>query len=162
VANRVPPVQRVAATRVLRVPRNFRVRGVRPEFRFRPRERRRPSRMTVGVVLAVVLAVAALVVAVVSLVTQPAPAPTVSAPSGQAITDADKALCQAIGPLMKENDDRSNAFLTTGEAGSPERDAALPKFVSDNPRLGAPDATGPGCTRQSATVGNPRAPALHR
>ena len=107
-----------------------RARGT-AEFRFRPRERRRPSRMTVGVVLAVVLAVAALVVAVVSLVTQPAPAPTVSAPSGQAITDADKALCQAIGPLMKENDDRSNAFLATGEAGSPERDAALPKFVSD-------------------------------
>lgn len=32
---------------------------------------------------------------------------------------------------MKENDDRSNAFLATGQAGSPERDAALPKFVSD-------------------------------
>jgi hypothetical protein len=32
---------------------------------------------------------------------------------------------------MKENDDRSNAFLATGEAGSPERDAVLPKFVSD-------------------------------
>jgi hypothetical protein len=87
--------------------------------------------MAVGVGSAVVLAVAALVVAVVSLVTQPAPAPTASAPTGQAIADADKALCQAIGPLMKENDDRSNAFLATGEAGSPERDAALPKFVSD-------------------------------
>jgi hypothetical protein len=102
------------------------------EFRFRPRERRRPSRMAMGVGLAVLLAVAALVVAVVSLVTQPAPVPTASAPpTGQAIADADKALCQAIGPLMKENDDRSNAFLATGEAGSPERDAALPKFVSD-------------------------------
>ncbi|OBJ56392.1 hypothetical protein A9W95_13685 [Mycobacterium sp. 1423905.2] len=32
---------------------------------------------------------------------------------------------------MKENDDRSNAFLATGEAGSPERDGALPKFVTD-------------------------------
>jgi hypothetical protein len=83
------------------------------------------------VVLAVVLAVAALVVAVVSLVTEPAPAPAVGAPSPQAVTDADKSLCQAIGPLMKENDDRSNAFLATGEAGSPQRDAALPKFVSD-------------------------------
>ena len=101
------------------------------EFRFRPRERRRPSRMAMGVVLAAVLAVAALVVAVVALVTRPTPAPAVSAPSPQAITDADKALCQAIGPLMKENDDRSNAFLATGEAGSPERDAALSKFVSD-------------------------------
>ncbi|QLL10488.1 hypothetical protein H0P51_25585 [Mycobacterium vicinigordonae] len=32
---------------------------------------------------------------------------------------------------MKENDDRSNAFLATGDAGSPGRDAALPKFVTD-------------------------------
>lgn len=101
------------------------------EFRFQSPERRRPSRMAVGVVLAVVLAVAALVVAVVALVTQPPPAPRASSPSPQAVTDADKAMCQAIGPLMKENDDRSNAFLATGGAGSPERDAALPKFVSD-------------------------------
>jgi hypothetical protein len=100
------------------------------DFRLQP-QRRRPSLMAVGVVLAVVLAVAALVVGVVSLATRPAPAPAVSAPSPQAMTDADKALCQAIGPLMKENDDRSNAFLATGEAGSPERDAALTKFVTD-------------------------------
>jgi hypothetical protein len=32
---------------------------------------------------------------------------------------------------MKENDDRSNAFLGTGQPGSPEQDAALPKFVTD-------------------------------
>jgi hypothetical protein len=87
--------------------------------------------MAVGVISAIVLALAALVVGVVSLVTRPAPAPAASTPSPQAITDADKALCQAIGPLMKENDDRSNAFLATGEAGSPERDAALTKFVTD-------------------------------
>src|ERR1700709_990950 len=74
------------------------------DFRLQPPERRRPSWMAVGVVLAIVLAVAALVVGVVSLVTQPAPTPAVSAPSPQAMTDADKALCQAIGPLMKEND----------------------------------------------------------
>src|SRR3954464_3506958 len=101
------------------------------EFRFQPQQRRRPSRMAVGVISAIVLALAALVVGVVSLVTRPAPAPAASTPSPQAMTDADKALCQAIGPLMKENDDRSNAFLATGEAGSPERDAALTKFVTD-------------------------------
>jgi hypothetical protein len=101
------------------------------ELAFQPQGRRRPSPTAVGVVAAVVLAVAALAVAVVSLLTQPAPAPAVSVPSPQAISDADKSLCQAIGPLMKENDDRSNAFLATGEAGSPPRDAALPKFVSD-------------------------------
>ncbi len=101
------------------------------EFRSQPGDRRRPSPMAVGVVAAVVLAVAALGVAVMSLVTPPKPAPAVSAPSALAVTDADKALCPAIGPLMKDNDDRSNAFLATGEAGSPGRDAALPKFVSD-------------------------------
>ena len=77
------------------------------------------------------LAVTALVVAVVALLKQPESTSPASTPNPQAVTDADKALCQAIGPLMKENDDRSNAFLGTGEAGSPERDAALPKFVSD-------------------------------
>ncbi len=101
------------------------------DFRLEPPERRRPSPMAVGGALAVLMSVAALVVTVVSLVTQPKPAPAVSAPRAQAVTDADKALCPAIGPLMKENDDRSNAFLATGEAGSPPRDAALPKFVSD-------------------------------
>jgi hypothetical protein len=40
-------------------------------------------------------------------------------------------LCEAVAPLMKENDDRSNAFLGTGDPGSPEQDAALPKFVTD-------------------------------
>src|SRR6478735_3513966 len=55
------------------------------EFGFPP-QRRRPSWMAVGVVSAVVLAVAALIVGVVSLVTQPAPAPAVRAPSPQAMT----------------------------------------------------------------------------
>lgn len=100
-------------------------------FRSRPWERRRPSKMAAGVMLALVLAVVALLIAIVSLVSQPDPAPAVSAPNPQSMTDADKAMCPAIGPLMKENDDRSNAFLATGEAGSPERDAALSKFVTD-------------------------------
>ena len=83
-------------------------------------------------VVAILLAVAALVLAIVSLVSQPAAgsASTESA-NPQASTAANRALCQAIAPLMKENDDRSNAFLAAGEPGSPERDTALPKFVSD-------------------------------
>ena len=98
----------------------------------KPRGGRRPTLVGVGVVLAIVLAVAALVVALVALVRQPgSPAQSVAPVSAQAAAAADKALCQAIGPLMKENDDRANAFLATGAAGSPERDAALPKFVSD-------------------------------
>jgi hypothetical protein len=99
------------------------------DFAFRLRERRRPSRMAVGVALAILLALAALVIALVSPKSQPAP--TTSAANPQATGAADKSLCQAIGPLMKENDDRSNAFLATGQPGSPQRDAALGKFVSD-------------------------------
>jgi hypothetical protein len=101
-----------------------------PDSAFRPGTRRRPSRTAIGVALAILVAVTALVIALVSLFSQPSP---VAGPSSspQAATAADKALCQAVGPLMKENDDRSNAFLASGQPGTPERDAALPKFVSD-------------------------------
>ena len=88
--------------------------------------------MGAGVVLAILLGAAALALAIWSLVDQPATesASTASA-NPQASTAADRALCQAIAPLMKENDDRSNAFLAAGQPGTPERDTALPKFVSD-------------------------------
>jgi hypothetical protein len=98
---------------------------------FRP-QRRRPGLSGLGIVLAILLAAAALAVAVVALVRQPAPDAMSNTPANQqASTAADRALCQAIGPLMKENDDRSNAFLATGQPGSPQRDAALQKFVTD-------------------------------
>jgi hypothetical protein len=89
---------------------------------------------TVGVVLAILVAVAALIVAIVALNKEappPAPTPAAAAPSQALRPDADRKLCEAIAPLMKENDDRSNAFLATGQPGSPEQDAALPKFVTD-------------------------------
>jgi len=100
-----------------------------PDFTLEPQKRRLPSRTTLGVALAILLASAALVIALLPQKSQPAPAAGPSSP--QEGTAADKSLCQAIGPLMKENDDRSNAFLATGQPGSPQRDAALPKFVSD-------------------------------
>jgi hypothetical protein len=89
------------------------------------------------VVLAILLAVAALIVAIVALTEEPPPAAMPAAmptapPSQQGpTTDVDRKVCEAIAPLMKENDDRSNAFLGTGQPGSPEQDAALPKFVTD-------------------------------
>ena len=98
-----------------------------------PRRNRRGVLGAVGVVLALVVAVAALVVAIVAVTREPPPAPAPAATPAQQgpTTDADRKLCEAIAPLMKENDDRSNAFLGTGEPGSPEQDAALPKFVTD-------------------------------
>lgn len=99
-----------------------------------PRPGRRGA-LGVSVVLALLLAVAALIIAIVALTTTPQQTPSASSPAAAApqgpTTDADRKLCQAIGPLMKENDDRSNAFLGTGVPGSPEQDAALPKFVTD-------------------------------
>lgn len=94
---------------------------------------RRGSLGTVAAVLALLIAIAALIVAIVALAKEPPPAPVpAAAPTQQQPTaDADRKLCEAIAPLMKENDDRSNAFLATGQPGSPEQDAALPKFVTD-------------------------------
>jgi len=89
---------------------------------------------TLPAVLAILVAIAALIVAIVALNKQPPPPPPAPAasPNQQAPNpDADRKLCEAIAPLMKENDDRSNAFLATGQPGSPEQDAALPKFVTD-------------------------------
>src|SRR5690348_10129311 len=86
-----------------------------------------------GVVLAILIAIAALILAIVALNKEaPASAAPSASPNQQAPSpDADRKLCEAIAPLMKENDDRSNAFLATGQPGSPEQDAALPKFVTD-------------------------------
>jgi hypothetical protein len=85
--------------------------------------------------VAIVLAVAALIVALVrggesSTPTTPTAKPTTSsAPTagGDTIV-ADKALCEAIAPLMKESSARKNAFTDSGPDGSPERDAALQDF----------------------------------
>lgn len=100
-----------------------------------PTGSRRSRLVPAGVVAALVLAVAALVISLVSLgqkpePDQPAQAPNAAAPEAPT-TDADRALCQAIAPLMKENDDRSNGFLGSGDPGSPEQTAALPGFVTD-------------------------------
>jgi hypothetical protein len=83
--------------------------------------------------LAVILAAAALVV---SLVRKPeAPAaqstPTPTAPSMPAqqlfVDDADRSLCQAIVPLMKELRDQNRAFGPL-VPGSPEQGAAIPGY----------------------------------
>jgi hypothetical protein len=109
--------------------------GFAPPYRG-PLPQGRRKILGAGVVLAILMAIAALIVAILALTQEPPPAASATAsaasPSPQGpTTDADRKLCQAIAPLMKENDDRSNAFLGTGDPGSPEQDAALPKFVTD-------------------------------
>jgi hypothetical protein len=87
--------------------------------------------------VAIVLAVAAVIVALVrggesSGPTTPTAQPTTSStPTAGDTSAADKALCEAIAPLIKESSARKNAFTSLGPSGSPDRDAGLPKFVTD-------------------------------
>jgi hypothetical protein len=86
--------------------------------------------------VAVVLAAAALIVSVVRGGQSPAPAtptaqPSTSPTAASDTSAADKALCESIAPLMTESDRTSNEYTNTGDAGTPARDAALPKFIAD-------------------------------
>lgn len=47
------------------------------------------------------------------------------------VDEADRPLCEAIGSLMREESDRTNAFLDKG-ADSPERSAAIPKYKAQS------------------------------
>lgn len=97
---------------------------------------RRGLLVPIGVGVAILLAAVALVVALVKGSTNapPASTPTQAANSKPAevfVDDADRALCLAMGPLMSENNDARKAFLESGQQNTPERKAAIPKFVSD-------------------------------
>ncbi|RDH75739.1 hypothetical protein DVS77_25030 [Mycolicibacterium moriokaense] len=88
--------------------------------------------MAGGVALAVLLGVAALVLSIIGLTSRPEPTPppatSKAEPQELFVDDADKALCEAIAPLMREASDRTNAFLRTGAPESPERLDAIAKF----------------------------------
>lgn len=47
------------------------------------------------------------------------------------VDDADRELCQAMGPLMNESNATGNAFLKSGEQNTPERKAAIPQYIRD-------------------------------
>src|SRR5262249_31329563 len=47
-------------------------------------------------------------------------------------TQADKALCEAIAPLVKESDAEAKAFVALGHTGTPERDAGIPTYVAQS------------------------------
>lgn len=101
-----------------------------------PTQGRRSILTAVGFTLTLLIAIAALTMAVIA-VNRLSPTPAASKPATTVPTaatdtaDADRALCSAIAPLMAEDDRRSNAFIATGAAGSPERDQAQSKFRSD-------------------------------
>jgi hypothetical protein len=98
-------------------------------------KRPRTGLLASGVVLAVLLGIAALVLSIRAVTRSPeSPPPSTAHQAEQEelfVEDADKALCEVIGPLMREETERANAFLATGEPNSPERKGAIPKFKAD-------------------------------
>lgn len=97
---------------------------------------RRGFLVPIGVALAVLLSAAALVVSLMkgSSDTSSAPTqtPTAKPEAPQVfVDDADRDLCQAMGPLMRESSDSRNALTRSGAPNTPERKAAIPQFVTD-------------------------------
>lgn len=82
---------------------------------------------------AVLLSTAALVVALIGLVREPdqmsRTVPSPPATTATATDSGDRALCEAIAPLIKESSANKNDFVELGEPGSPERNAGIPNFV---------------------------------
>jgi hypothetical protein len=108
------------------------------DWRYAPPAPRRSKLLAAGVVLAILLATAALVIGII-LLAQPTPTPAAASPAPPTsnatatgdTTEADRTLCTTIAPLMAENDQFSNAYVRLGDAGTPGRDAATPKFITD-------------------------------
>ena len=102
---------------------------------YAPPPQRRNRLATLGTILTALIAAAALAVGIVALLTRPGPgsdaaiSPT-STPSVDT-SSADRALCTAIAPLMAESDRISNSYVDLGSPGTPARDAATPKFITD-------------------------------
>ena len=99
-----------------------------------PVARRTSPLLAIGVILAIALGAAALIVSLTSVgkqPTQPGEAststPTTQAASGDT-TEADRALCQAIAPLIKESIQDGKDFVNIGFSGTPERDGGIPAY----------------------------------
>lgn len=100
--------------------------------------RNRGLLITAGLVTAILLATAALVVGIIAI-SRPTSTSANSASSAESSTAAggsdtpaaDRALCNAIAPLMTESDRTSHEFVDSAPDGSPERDAAIPKYRTE-------------------------------
>jgi len=88
----------------------------------------------VGIALAIALAAAALVVSLVSAHRNGTPTQTAqsaSQPTNQATPGTDdRALCEAIAPLIKEAAADGKAFVALGNSGTPARDAGIDGFAA--------------------------------
>lgn len=98
-----------------------------------PKKGRSSLLTIIGVSAAVLLSAAALIVSLTGRSTQTQAAPPISpepTASGQT-GSADKALCEAIAPLMMQSNQDASEWVNLGEQGTPARDAALPTFVEE-------------------------------
>jgi hypothetical protein len=98
---------------------------------------RRGLLVPIGVAVAVLLSAAALIVSLVKgggdTSTAPTQTATAKPDATQVFNDsADRELCQAMGPLMRESSDSRNALTRSGAPNTPERKAAIPQFVTDS------------------------------
>jgi uncharacterized membrane protein len=98
---------------------------------------RRSPLLGIGVIVAILLGATALVVSLTGVGRQSVQSTTATSASatpaaGGDTTEADRALCQAIAPVMTDADKAANDWTAQGEQGTPSSDAALPKFVSDS------------------------------
>ena len=91
---------------------------------------RRSSRFPLWLaVVAVLLSTAALIAAALGLTREPEQKVEPPATSVATTDSNDRALCEAIAPLIKESSGNKNDFVELGEPGSPERNAGIPNFV---------------------------------
>jgi len=107
-----------------------------------PPPRNRGLLITAGLVTAILLATAALVVGIIAISRPTASAPAnrkapATSPTTSAATHttaADRELCEAIAPLIRESADAGRGFVNLGPTGTPARDAGIPQYqasVSD-------------------------------
>jgi hypothetical protein len=108
-----------------------------PAGAYGPAPRRRKSVLAgAGIVIAIALGLAALVVSLIGLGRagiggQPSAQPTASGTGSGSTEAADRALCTAIAPLIKESSARGKQFAVLGDLGTPPRDAGIDAFMVD-------------------------------
>ena len=127
---------------------------------------KRGKGLAAAVGAAIVLAAAALVVGIIALV-RPAPsaptsaaAPASSSAHPAGTTEANRAFCTDIAPLMTESDKTAQAFSQPAK-NSPEYKAGVPAFVNDT-KLGGSDAAGDRQPRRRRPVPAPFDAAFRR
>jgi hypothetical protein len=111
------------------MPQPYAARGPNPS-----RPRKGTGLLGAGVALGVLLGVAALALSIITAVRGPKAPPPDTPQTEQHeifVDDADKALCEDIGPLMREETTRTTAYIQSGDPDSPARMAAIPKFKAD-------------------------------